>query len=290
MPSVVAEFLAQLDPLPYDRVLEIGTGSGWTAGLLSSQAGIEVTSIEIDPHVAAQAADSLKAAGFSPRLIVGNGAQGWLPGAPYDRIHATCAVSRIPPAWIEQTRPGGVIVTPYSSGFGFGAMLRLDVLPDGTAVGRFSGSADYMLLRSQRPAGGPPRTWVAAGAQPVASETRLDPRLIRYGPVSIDLTIAALVPGVISRFYDDPEPTGEATLWIMDARGPGGPWASVDYAPGHKAYKVEQAGERSLWDEAEAAYAQWLAWGRPDITRFGMTITRDQGQRLWLDNPSQIIR
>ncbi|WP_067490439.1 DUF5753 domain-containing protein [Actinomadura hibisca] len=58
---------------------------------------------------------------------------------PHDRVHATCAVSRVPPAWIEQTRPGGVIVLPYSPGFGFGTVLRLDVVGDGTAVGRFCG-------------------------------------------------------------------------------------------------------------------------------------------------------
>lgn len=288
MPSVVAQFLTQLDPLPHDRVLEIGTGSGWTAGLLSSLPGVDVTTIEIDPQVAAQASNNLKAAGFSPALVVGDGALGCPESAPYDRVHATCAVSRIPYAWIQQTRPGGVIVTPFSPGFGFGVALRLDVLRDGRAMGRFTGSADYMLMRSQRPAGGLPRAWVQATGEPTMSETRLDPRLIRYGPVSVDLAIAGLVPGVVSRFYDDPKPTGEATLWVLDADGPGGSWASVDYVPDQGAYQVEQAGDRALWDEVEAAYMQWLAWGRPDISRFGMTVTANE-QVIWLDDPFRLI-
>lgn len=288
MPTVVAEFLGQLDPLPRDRVLEIGTGSGWTTALLCSRPGVQVTSIEVDTELAAQAAKRLASAGFSPRLVVGDGAEGWAEGAPYDRVHATCAVSRIPRAWIEQTRPGGVIVLPYSPGFGYGTVLRLDVLTDGTAVGRFSDSADYMLMRSQRPAGGPPSSWVRAGGEAVPSWTRLDPRMIRYAPVAADLTIAALAPGVVSRFYDDPRPTGEATLWILDAAGPGGSWASVDYVPGDTSYDVQQAGDRNLWDEVQSAYMRWLAWGRPDITRFGLTITPD-AEHIWLDTPDNPI-
>ncbi|WP_051713237.1 methyltransferase domain-containing protein [Spirillospora albida] len=283
MPTMVAEFLRLLDPLPHDRVLEIGTGSGWTAALLSSLPGVHVTSVEVDPDMAAQAAGRLKTAGFAPRLVVGDGSEGWRQGAPYDRVHATCAVSSVPRAWVEQTRPGGVIVAPYAPGFGFGTVLRLDVLPDGTAVGRFHGSADYMLLRAQRPAGGRPRAWVDAGGDVTVSETRLDPRSIRYAPVAADLVIAARVPGVVSRFYEDAEPTGEATLWILDAQGPGGAWASVDYVPGDEAYRLEQAGD--LWDRVEDAYVQWLKWGSPDITRFGLTVTPD-AHTVWLDTPA----
>jgi hypothetical protein len=85
---------------------------------------------------------------------------------------------------------------------------------------------------------------------------------------------------VTSRFYSD---DAGATLWILDA-GPGGAWASVDYEPGRRAYRVEQTGDRRLWDEVEAAYARWLSWGRPDITRFGMTVTPDT-HHVWLDRP-----
>lgn len=283
MPSVVAEFLAQLDPQDHHRILEIGTGTGWTAALLSHRVGAEnVTSIEIDAHLAATAEDRLKAAGYLPYVVVGDGGLGRSDRAPYDRLHATCAVSRIPPAWIEQTRPGGVIVCPYSPGFGYGQILRLDVLPDGTAVGRFAGSADYMLLRSQRPAAGPARRWAqAATGEVTVTETRLDPRTIRHAPVSADLVIATLVPGVVSRFYSDDD---GATLWVLDAAGPDGSWASVDYEPGRQSYRVEQTGDRRLWDEVEAAYTRWLSWGRPNITRFGMTVSRDT-QRVWLDHP-----
>lgn len=287
MPSVVIELLLELDLYDHHRVLEIGTGTGWTAALLSHRVGAEnVTSVEIDPAVFEQASAKLKAAGYEPRLVISDGVEGWPDGAPYDRVHATCAVSRIPRAWIDQTRPGGVIVCPFSPGFGYGQILRLDVLTDGAAVGRFAGSADYMLLRSHRPAAGPARLWAQATTSEAAvSETLLDPRAVRYAPISADLVIATLVPGVVSRFYSDEE---GATLWILDASGPGGAWASVDYEPGKRAYRVEQTGSRRLWDEVESAYARWLSWGRPDITRFGITVTPG-AQAVWLDNPDNAI-
>jgi protein-L-isoaspartate O-methyltransferase len=287
MPKVVIAFLDRLDPQDHHRVLEIGTGSGWTAALLSARVGAgNVTSVEIDPVVAAGAAERLKASGHLPHLVVADGEAGWPAGAPYDRVHATCAVSRVPRSWVEQTRPGGVIVCPYGPGFGYGQILRLDVLPGGRAVGRFGGSADYMMLRSHRPAGGSARRWARATVGEVAvSETSLDPRAIRQAPVSADLVIATLVPGVVSRFYSDAD---GATLWVLDAGGPGGSWASVDYEPGRSAFRVEQAGDRRLWDEVEAAYVRWLAWGRPDITRFGMNLTADT-ERIWLDRPGDEI-
>ncbi len=287
MPTLVVEFLEQLDPFDHDRVLEIGTGSGWTAALLSARVGPHnVTTMEVDAGLSAKAAERLRAAGHECRVIVGDGADGYPEVAPYDRIHATCAVSRVPYAWVEQTRPGGRIVTPFSAGFGYGAVLRLDVLDDGTALGRFAGSADYMVLRAQRPAYGPARTWAKAMERDVrVSRTRLDPRSLSYGPVSIDLTVAALVPGVVSRFYSDA--TG-ATAWVLDRESHEGAWASVDYEPGQPDYEVQQAGDRSLWDETEAAYLQWLKWGRPDITRFGITVTPD-AQTIWLDTPANPI-
>jgi protein-L-isoaspartate O-methyltransferase len=282
MPGVVVQFLAQLDPQDDDRVLEIGTGTGWTTALLSWRVGAErVTSVEIDPYIALMAAENLKAAGCRPRLVVGDGEAGWSEEAPYDRVHVTCAVSRLPYAWVEQTRPGGVIVAPYAPGFGYGTILRLEVLPDGTARGRFAGSADYMMMRSQRPAKGPARRWAQASSGEVAvSRTAVDPRDIRHAPIGADLAIAVQVPGVVSRFYTD---DSGATLWVLDRDDHGGPWASVEYEPDQKDFEVQQHGKRKLWDEVAAAYAQWLGWGRPEISRFGMTLTPETC-RVWLDD------
>ncbi|TDC42479.1 methyltransferase domain-containing protein [Actinomadura sp. KC345] len=150
-PSTVVSLLELLDAEAGHRVLDVGTGTGWTAALLARLVGAEnVTSVEVDPFVSAQAAENLKDVVLSPRLVVGDGAVGWEDGAPFDRVHATCGVSQVPYAWVRQTRPGGVIVAPYAPGFASSHELRLVVMPDGTAVGRFTGYASYMMMRSHR--------------------------------------------------------------------------------------------------------------------------------------------
>lgn len=138
-PSTVAGLLGWLDPDPGNRVLEVGTGTGWTAALLSHLVGEggRVTSIEIDPAVAEQAAKNLAATGHQPHLVVGDGAVGHRENGPYDRVHVTCGVRTVPYAWVEQTCTGGTIVLPYCPGFGADHALRLVVMPDGVAHGRF---------------------------------------------------------------------------------------------------------------------------------------------------------
>lgn len=289
MPSMVTAFLDELEVYENDRVLEIGTGTGWTAALLCELVGQDnVTSVEIDGELAQQAIRSLKYAGYAPRVVTGDGAAGWLKDAPYDRVHVTCAVRDIPHAWLAQTRPGGVIACPYAQGFGYGHILRLHVLPNGSATGRFAGSADYMMLRSQRPVSGHVRRWAEGGGTITGSATSLDPRLLERAPAAADLMIGALTPGVVTRMYEAGDGSGECTFWLLDAAGPGGPWASVDYEPGKNTYEVQQAGDRKLWDETEAAYFRWLQAGQPDISRFGLTISPER-QQLWLDEPWNTI-
>lgn len=289
MPSMVNAFLDELQVYENNRVLEIGTGTGWTAALLCELAAQDnVTSVEIDPELAQQAVRSLKGSGYAPRVVTGDGAAGLPDGAPYDRVHVTCAVRDIPRAWLSQARPGGIIACPYAPGFGHGHILQLRVTHEGTAVGRFGGPADYMMLRSQRPPQGRARTWVSAGGPIRVSATNLDPRMLERAPAGADLMIATLVPGVITRMCEAGDGSGECTYWVLDADGPGGPWASVDYEPGNATYEVQQAGDRKLWDEAEAAYLRWLQAGQPDISRFGLAVKPD-GQQLWLDQPRNII-
>ncbi|MFC5754312.1 methyltransferase domain-containing protein [Actinomadura rugatobispora] len=281
-PSTVASLLELADLERHHRVLEIGTGTGWTAALTSHIVGEgSVVSIEVDGDVAKQAASNLAAAGYAPKLLIGDGATLRPEGGPFDRVHATCAVSCVPYEWIEQTRPGGTVVTPYSPGFGYSHELRLVVKPDGTAVGRFPGFASYMLLRSQRRGAANGREW--AEHDITRSTTRIDPRTIAHASAGADLAVFALT-GVHTRTEADAD---GFTLWVLDPDD-AGRWTAVNYQPGDDEYEVQQAGNRDLWGEVTSAYFTWVGWGQPDRDRFGMTVTPD-GERLWLDRPDDIV-
>ncbi|WJD99684.1 methyltransferase domain-containing protein [Streptomyces antimycoticus] len=268
MPTMVARMLTALEVADGQRVLEIGTGSGWNAALLAARLGSQnVTTVEVDPVLAEKAAKAIKEAGYSPDVVWGDGAQGWESGAPYDRIIATCSVRRIPHAWVRQTTPGGLILAPLAGDFWSGTLVRLDVGGDGVASGRFVGGARFMPMRSERP--GPDL--------PVDSGTgRRGPT----GELSVDtmtglgfaLYAGAKLPGVVMA---DGAPEGRYQIWLHDRNGSA---ATVTQK------EVWQYGPRQLWEEATAVHRAYVNEGSPDSGDFGLTVS-PHGQRLWLRSP-----
>ena len=115
-PFIVAYMTEALELGGSERVLEVGTGSGYQAAVLSLLAR-EVFSIEIVPELAAAAAELLLRTLALPnvRLRVGDGHRGWPEAAPFDRVLVTAAPAEIPPALIEQLAPGGRLVVPVGA-------------------------------------------------------------------------------------------------------------------------------------------------------------------------------
>jgi protein-L-isoaspartate O-methyltransferase len=271
-PDIVMRFLELLGPRPGDRVLEIGTGQGWTAGLLCHRVGARnVTSVELDGAVHARAAGNLRDAGREPLLILGDGGEGWPGGAPYDRVHVAAGVLRVPYPWVAQTRPGGVIVLPWMPYFQPGHQLRLTVGADGVADGRFHGGAGYMPLRGQRSPAPP-----TSGTDFRSRAGDVEPRTLTHAGYGADVAIAGMLPDVVVSVREGSSPTW---LWTEDG-------ASAARAVGSE---VEQFGPRSLWDEMEDAFHRWEGWGRPGRDRFGMRVGPD-GQYVWLDSPDNPVR
>ncbi|MFI5710976.1 methyltransferase domain-containing protein [Kribbella sp. NPDC051620] len=121
-PSLMASMLEALELTGDERVLEVGTGTGYNAALLSERLGAgQVVSVDIDPDLIAQARERLEVAGYRPLVAVADGVNGYPDGGPYDAVIATCRLDYVPPAWLQQLRPGGVIVTPMGAGV---AVLR----------------------------------------------------------------------------------------------------------------------------------------------------------------------
>jgi len=115
-PFIVAFMTEALRVSRDHRVLEIGTGSGYQAAVLSALAR-EVRSMEIVEPLANQATTTLKALGYSNvHVRTGNGYLGWPEHAPYDRIIVTAAPEEVPAALIEQLTIGGLMAIPVGSG------------------------------------------------------------------------------------------------------------------------------------------------------------------------------
>jgi len=114
-PAIMAIMLDQLDLGSGQRVLEIGAGTGYNAALIQHIVGPAgtVVSVDIDADLARQARDHLVSAGYPDVTVVAaDGAEGYPPAAPYDRVIATVGVSDLAPAWLDQTGPDGRIVVP----------------------------------------------------------------------------------------------------------------------------------------------------------------------------------
>jgi protein-L-isoaspartate(D-aspartate) O-methyltransferase len=116
-PAMMAIMLEQLGLAAGQRVLEIGTGTGYNAALIASIIGDpgSVVTVDIEPDLVDQARDNLAGAGFAGvTVICGDGADGAPGRAPYDRIIVTAGAWDLAPRWLAQLGPGGRIVLPLS--------------------------------------------------------------------------------------------------------------------------------------------------------------------------------
>jgi protein-L-isoaspartate(D-aspartate) O-methyltransferase len=111
-PYIVGLMTQALELKGDEKVLEIGTGSGYQTAILAELAA-RVVSIERHAELSNKAADVLAELGYeNVRLLVGDGSGGWPDEAPYDRIIVTAAASQVPDALFAQLREGGVMVIP----------------------------------------------------------------------------------------------------------------------------------------------------------------------------------
>ncbi|MDS1271404.1 methyltransferase domain-containing protein [Lipingzhangella sp. LS1_29] len=184
-PWLMARMLDALQLEPGMRVLEIGTGTGYNAALVDHLVGPSghVVSVEVTPEVATRARAALVRDGRHVTVVTGDGAEGWLPGAPYDRIIATASVASIPPAWLQQTCPGGIILAPLADTVHpAGPLARLAVNADGTAQGACLGEAHFMPLRSDSVTTAPQQAEGTADQIGINVDTTGTPRLWRLAP------------------------------------------------------------------------------------------------------------
>lgn len=268
MPGLIALMLHALDIDEGHTVLQAGTGTGYTAALLSERLGSDhVVSIDIDPDLTEPAQQRLQSCGYHPDVVTADAASGYPPRAPYDRVMATFAVPSIPPAWLRQTRDGGVVLAPIHS-----ALARLTVRAR-VAEGRFLASGAYFMRHRPTPDAPPtpamPTTLADGPVWP-----RRDPQLPssivwdHHFRFIVHLTLPELIYGHGARGLNDvilTSPDGSQARHSPDG-------------------ELHQTGPRRLWNEIECAHDRWQNWGSPHRERFGLTAT-PQAQWAWLDDP-----
>lgn len=130
-PYIVALMTDLLDLHATDRVLEIGTGSGYQAAVLSKLVE-HVYSVEIVRALGEQAREKLTRLGYRNISVkVGDGRDGWSEYAPYDAVIVTAAPDEIPPELVQQLKPGGKIVIPLGSAYGYQDLVLATKHADG---------------------------------------------------------------------------------------------------------------------------------------------------------------
>lgn len=152
-PAVVAYMTEQLALRPGDRVLEVGTGSGYQAAVLAAIVR-EVYTVERIPALAEAAVVRLARLGIvNVHVRTGDGALGWPEAAPFDAAMITAAASEIPSAVVEQVREGGRVILPLGGQFEDQVLMLLERRPGGGLAQRRLWPVRFVPLVSAAPDG-----------------------------------------------------------------------------------------------------------------------------------------
>jgi protein-L-isoaspartate O-methyltransferase len=250
LPGLIVSMSHRLGVQPGDRVLDVGTGSGYSAALFAHRYGdANVTSVDLDPYLVRAAKERLAGLGHHPRVEAID-ATGELPGSEYERIMATVSVRPIPPCWLSALRPGGRVVTTIAD---TALLLTADMGNDGTARGTVQPDP-AMFMKARQQADYPPRLNDVFTS--VRERDGEDVRL-PYAPIpdlwqdwALRYLFELDTPGVETRSAMDPDNDRRVT-WLLAADGS---WARAEDGPGPR---VHQGGPRRLWDALERVSRKW---------------------------------
>lgn len=288
MPSLMARMLETLDVHAGHRVLEIGTGTGYNAALLSHRlSASNVVSVDIDPGLVGLARERLAELGHRPILVAGDGTAGVPDHGPYDRIISTAAVPCVPLAWIEQLVPGGKILANVRGDLAGGTLCLLTKEDGDEVIGPILPvGGHFMWVRPgvDNPHRPHEHTAPASRAEDSRTTTRLDPSAL-VDDDGFRFLLQLQLPGARSfrrgRVHD-PSLREERDGLVVTAAD--GSRAEIFTEPEPEGTRcVVQSGLRRLWDTVEATERLWRDLGKPTSDRFGI-VANDSTQFVWLDD------
>lgn len=274
LPSLVVNMWQDADIHDGHRVLEIGTGTGYSTALACERLGSKlVTSVEVDDARLCQAADGFNACGYAPRLAVADGVHGYWPNAPYDRIVAACSMRHVPAPLLSQTTPGGMILLTLSGWMEGSARVLLTVDANDSAEGPLlPGTISFMPARVHAPpAFGNPSHWAALASDVPARRAHHSPDRISGSNESFFTQFLAQ-----GRVPNAQRATLDGVLHLVDTVS--GSVALIDADD-----MVRQAGPVPLWSQVEEILDAYDDAGCPDQSEFRMRVT-PSGQ--YLEHPN----
>ncbi|MFF0445128.1 ATP-grasp peptide maturase system methyltransferase [Streptomyces sp. NPDC004609] len=280
-PATVVGMIEALDLTAEHRVLDIGTGTGYSTALMCHYLGEDsVTTIEVDPQVAARADAALETVGYSTWTVTGDGLLGHPYRAPYDRVIATCAVRRIPYTWVRQTKPGGIVLSTIGSWPWGTGLAKVTVGDDGTAEGTIIGRSSFIHARAQSvtPLAGDlsARTAYADSDRPAL----VSPLVLEKWMPAFLAQLAA--PG--AQFVRATRNDGAPMRYLFDLERE----SFAEFIADGESWTIRQGGSVALWDDIERALVAWQDNGSPGIEAVRLRVT-DRSHLYWIDR-SPLLR
>ncbi|MFD3562156.1 methyltransferase domain-containing protein [Streptomyces sp. NPDC058686] len=250
LPGLIVSMAHRLDAKPGHKVLDVGTGSGYSAGLFAHRFGDEnVTSVDMDAYLVEAARARLAEFGRTPRIEAID-ATGELPEAEYDRIMATVSVRPVPASWLRALRPGGRLVTTIAhtallitADMGTDGIARGSVQPDPATFMETRQAADYPAKLND--------VFVSARVregEDVRPSHGAIPDLWQEWPLRWLYELDT--PGVETRAATYPN-DGRRVVWLLAADGS---WARAEDGT---TPMVHQGGPHRLWDDLERVRRKW---------------------------------
>jgi protein-L-isoaspartate(D-aspartate) O-methyltransferase len=281
-PDAMALMLEASELTPGMRVLEIGTGTGYNAALLAHIVGDphNIFTVEIDAALARRAQRILdQVAGEGITVYAGDGLLGYAPGAPYVRIIATGSYHKVPLNWLDQLKPGGILLMNLRGHFGACAFLK--IVKDGAnyiAHGTFLAGSDFMELRDDHVPSYRVTDLLARylGRPSIAERsfisTEFDPSLLWDHRLEFLLQLTFPQMYFTSVEVDPMCPClidiASETMLVFRPLERQGEWL------------VEIKGNEQLWNRVARAYRWWVDTGGADINAYRLEINASGKQRV----------